>query len=454
MAKFILKSRYHKSHKSFNKFVKYIATREGVEKLPVGKDMKPSTSKQQDLIRSIVNRFPETKEYPEYAMYELKNTRASATEFIDTVVENDFEEAESLQGLMTYIAQRPGVEKLGKHGLFSQRDEKIDLNETAKKIAEHDGFVYDHILSLKREDAERLGYNKAEAWKKMLRRNMVEIAQAHKIAPSDLEWYAAFHDTALHPHVHLIVISKSGQGYLSKNAIKELKKTFANDIFRDEQYKLFVDQTQMRDEIKDRANELINLIPEYPGDVLCTERFRELFPVLHDELMKLDGKKTYGYLPKPLKRMVDELLEEFIKCNDDVGELYHVWNEINREKLSLYYDSSKNQDIPISENKEFRSLKNALIQLALSTDTSQSSWTYYKNEYGGYFNIQMGLVNMFLDLVSVTGSAIVTNTSSKRRVKRTDKKIRQREKEKKIALGQHPDDNEDEGEDEGMSMSM
>ena len=148
------------------------------------------------------------------------------------------------------------------------------------------------------------------------------------------------------------------------------------------------------------------------------------------------------------------MLEEFIKCNDDVGELYHVWNEINREKLSLYYDSSKNQDIPISENKEFRSLKNALIQLALSTDTSQSSWTYYKNEYGGYFNIQMGLVNMFLDLVSVSGSAIVTNTSSKRRVNRTDKKIRQRDKEKKIALGQHPDDNEDEDEDEGMSMSM
>lgn len=142
MARFILKTLYYRNHSSFGKFVQYIGTREGVEKLPDGKDMNPATVKQQELINSIVTRFPETKRYAEYAQYELKSTKVNATEFIDTVAENNFEGAEEIKGLMKYIAERPGVEKLGSHGLFSQRDKKIDLNQTAKKVAEHDGIIW------------------------------------------------------------------------------------------------------------------------------------------------------------------------------------------------------------------------------------------------------------------------------------------------------------------------
>lgn len=455
MAKFILKTLYYRNHSSFGKFVQYIGTREGVEKLPDGKDMNPATKKQQELVNSIVNRSPETKNYPEYAEYELKSTKSNAAEFIETVIENDFEGAENLKGLMNYIAERPGVEKLGSHGLFSQRDEKIDLKKTAERVAEHNGIVWSHVLSLNREDAERLGYNKAQAWKRMLRRNMIEIARAHQIKPTDLEWYAAYHDTTYHPHVHLIVFSKDGQGFLKKDDIKKLKKLFANDIFREEQHKLFVDQTQVRDELKDEANEHIDKILHNPDYTYFTPKLQELFPILKEQLSQLDGKKSYGYLPKSVKKTVDEILDEVLKSNENLKNLYHKWNEINREKLSLYYDSSKYEDIPITENKEFRSVKNAIIKLALSIDMSKDYWweEYHTGSEGYDYSerITTGIIGMIIGIIASSASNKLKNLGLQSRKHSTDKKQRQKIREKKMAMGHHP---KDEDEDDGFTMSM
>jgi len=233
--------------------------------------------------------------------------------------------------------------------LFSQTDDKIDLDKVADDVANHNGIVWTHVISLKREDAERLGYNNADRWKKQVRTNMIEIAKAHNIQPSDIQWYAAFHNTTHHPHIHLLVYSKSGQGYLTNKGIESMRSAFGNDIFRNEQYKLLEKQTEYRNKLKDEFDELFEPTPQLFNLIL----------ELRTQLDNCNGKKIYGYLPKRIKDTVNNILTELMK-DENLSELYAKWNEINNQKLSLYHDN-KNKFIPIEDNQEFRSIKNKII---------------------------------------------------------------------------------------------
>ena len=336
MAKFILTSRYIKNPAFSNagKLLQYMATRDGVEKVPRGIDNRPATKQQEKLIKSIAKNFPETKESIEYADYESEPTKANASEFLSYFEENYADKAENMKGLVRYFAERPGVEKLGAHGLFSQTDDKINLDEAADEVNNHNGVVWTHVLSLRREDAERLGYNNADAWKKLVRRNAAAIAEAHKIDLDDLQWYAAFHNTGHHPHIHLMVYSKSGQGYLTNKGIEKLRSRFGNDIFRNEQYKLFEMQTEIRNEIKQESKSVIDeLLANVCENLVPSDELVELFRQLTDAMKEHKGKWLYGYLPKPT----------------------------NREKLSLYHEK-ETPDIPLEDNKEFHSIKNDLLR--------------------------------------------------------------------------------------------
>lgn len=343
--------------------LKYMGTREGVEKLPLDQSAKPATKRQQELITSVIKKIPGTTSYPEYQKYLEQNTRATATEFLNAVMSKE-DQAEEIGKLVTYMAERPGVVKLGNHGLFSQTDDPIELEEAATEVANHAGYIWTHIVSLHREDAERLGYNNAEAWKSLVRRNVTAIAEAHKIPVSDLQWYAAFHDTGHHPHIHLMVYSKGQEGYLSKQSIDNLRSAFGNDIFRQEQYQLFQLQTGLRQDIKAKSEqkiqELITHAKEYPEP---TMQIHFLFVKLRKQLDKHKGKKVYGYLPKPIKATVDEIVA-ILAQDSSIEKLYDEWNKINREKLSLYYDN-KDPTVPLVENKEFRSIKNAVIKAVM-----------------------------------------------------------------------------------------
>ena len=363
MAKFILTSRYIKNPAFSNagKLLQYMATRDGVEKVPRGIDNRPATKQQEKLIKSIAKNFPETKESIEYADYESEPTKANASEFLSYFEENYADKAENMKGLVRYFAERPGVEKLGAHGLFSQTDDKINLDEAADEVNNHNGVVWTHVLSLRREDAERLGYNNADAWKKLVRRNAAAIAEAHKIDLDDLQWYAAFHNTGHHPHIHLMVYSKSGQGYLTNKGIEKLRSRFGNDIFRNEQYKLFEMQTEIRNELKSEARDVIDgLLANVDGNMAPSDELVELFRQLADAMKEHKGKWLYGYLPKPTKDLVDKIIHEIAK-DEGIAALYSKWNEINREKLSLYHEK-ETPDIPLEDNKEFRSIKNDLLR--------------------------------------------------------------------------------------------
>lgn len=340
--------------------LKYMGTREGVEKLPLSQANTPATKRQQSLIEAVIKRIPDAAQHPEYQKFLKAGTKGAANEFLNSVLQQE-EEAEKIGKLVSYMAERPGVVKLGKHGLFSQTDEPIDLDTAAEEVANHEGHIWTHIVSLHREDAERLGYNNADAWKSLVRRNVTTIAEAHRIPLSDLQWYAAFHDTGHHPHIHLMVYSKGQEGYLSKQSIDSLRSSFGNDIFQQEQYHLFQLQTGLREDIKEKSEQKIrDLIAQAEAESAPNEQLQFLFVKLRKQLEQHKGKKVYGYLPKQIKATVNEIVAQ-LSTEPSIEELYKEWNKINREKLSLYFEN-KDPTVPLVDNKKFRSIKNMIIR--------------------------------------------------------------------------------------------
>jgi len=341
-----------------------MGTREGVEKVADGVDNAPATVRQQRLVQDIIKFDPSAKDYGEYHDYESSPTKSNASEFIDAFVERNADRIGELDKLVSYMAERPGVEKLGPHGLFSQTDNKIDLDSVAEEVGQHKGIIWTHVISLHREDAERLGYNSAEAWRELVRRNVTELADAQKIDISNLQWYGAFHNTTHHPHMHLLVYSKDAkQGWLTKKGIDELRSALGNDIFRLEQYKLLTMETDFRDRLKKESREEIErLLAKIRESYAPTSEVEVLFLKLVSQLKTCKGRKQYGYLPKDIKDTVNKIVAELAK-DEGIAKLNSEWNKVNREKLSLYFEK-KEPDVPLEDNPEFRSIKNVIVRSA------------------------------------------------------------------------------------------
>ena len=404
--------------------IRYMATREGVEKLPNSKRFNIASSQQHDLILSVVKQFPESKKFLEYDDYYAMPTRENANEFLNAVAERYADRADELKGLVSYISNRPGVEKLGSHGLFTQFDMPIDLDTVADRVANHDGVIWTEVVSLRREDAERLHFNNAEAWKNLVRRNMNEIAKAHRIKVEDLEWYGAFHNTTHHPHIHLIILSKGQEGFLSEKGIKELRRAFGQDIFRDEQYKLATIETGYRNQLKEQLADQLQKIQKRQS-IPNSDYYLLLLRKIRDEVQLQKGKKLYGYLPRKTKKLVDFALHEFAK-DGDLSEIYAKWNEVNREKLSLYYDTKDKPDVPIEKNPELRSLKNMLIRTALSINFN-AQMTVNTARIGFLFSM------LAKQIVSIAGKRL---DELNKMMPLTDSKERDKIREKKLAHGQ------------------
>ena len=423
MAKIIVSCRFQKSAKDIADLIRYMATREGVEKLPDTKKYNLSSSKQDDLILSVVKHFPQSKKFLEYEDYFAMPTRENANEFLDAVAERYADRADELKGLVSYISNRPGVEKLGRHGLFTQFDIPLDLDTVSESVANHDGVIWTEVVSLRREDAERLHFNNAAAWRNLVRRNMNEIAKAHRIKVEDLEWYGAFHNTTHHPHVHLIIFSKGQEGFLSEKGIKELRRAFGQDIFRNEQYKLAIIETGYRNQLKEQLADLLQQLQTRQA-IPNADYYLFLLRKIRYEVQQQKGKKLYGYLPRKVKKLVDFALHEFAK-DGDLSEIYSKWNEVNREKLSLYYDTKDKPDVPIEKNPELRSLKNMLIRTALSMN----------------FDAQMTVNNARIGFLFSMLAKQIVNSAGKRldelnkMMPLTDSKERDKIRDKKLAHG-------------------
>lgn len=373
MSQLIVTSRYLKNGNQKNKtkrrnYTKYIATRETVEirsQKFVDRNAN-ATKNQKQLINDLINDFPESKRYLEYEDYEREPTIENAGELISTIVERNADVVGNRQNFVGYMAMRPGVEKRGSHGLFNEKDEPIILNQAANEIAEHKGNVWSHVVSLRREDAVRLGFDNSYAWRELVKRHISDIAKAQNIPLCNLKWYAAYHDTTHHPHIHLLVYSTNPkQGFLTKAGIDKIRSAFANDIFHDDLQSIYQEQTVSRDELKAVSkNEFESIVNRIASNDHTDPQLEELIRKLYIQLQNVKGKKVYGYLPMEIKETVNKIFSELAK-DENIQQLYDKWCSLERLKYKTY--TQKEAELPeLVDNKVFQPVRNMIIRTVLN----------------------------------------------------------------------------------------
>jgi len=373
MAQLIVSSRYLKSGKrgktKRRNYTKYIATRESVEKRP--KNTGKTTANQKHLIAELIKEFPMAKQYLEYTDYTKNPSSENASELISTIIERHADVIGNRRNFVGYMANRPGAERRGEHGLFNGSDEPIELNAVANEVAEHPGYVWTHVVSLRREDAVRLGYTNSDMWRELVKRHIDDISKAQNIPLANMKWYAAFHDTTHHPHIHLIVYSSDPrQGYLTKEGMAAIRSAFANDIFHEDMKSIYQAQTLTRDELKALSENNMKEIVAQIGSGEVDERLVISIKKLYEQLKTIKGKKVYGYLPNDVKETVDEifsLLAQDIK----IQELYGKWCEFEKAKYRMYTQKDKDF-LALIDNKEFRSVRNMIIRTVMKMDCVQA----------------------------------------------------------------------------------
>ena len=372
LSQIIVTSRYLKSgtQKSKNKrrnYTKYIATRETVEvrdQNTVNRNDN-ATKNQKELIDDLLLDFPEAKRYLEYEEYEREPTIENAGELISTIIERNADVVGNRQNFVGYMAMRPGVQKRGSHGLFNEKDETIILDRAANEIANHKGNVWSHVVSLRREDAVHLGYDNSEMWRDLVKRHIADIAKAQRIPLCNLKWYAAFHDTTHHPHIHLLVYSTNPkQGFLTTKGIDQIRSAFANDIFHDDLQSIYQEQTLSRDELKAVSKtEFESIVRKIHQGGFDNSQLENLILKLNYQLQNVRGKKVYGYLPPEVKETVNNIFSELAK-DENIRQLYEKWCSLERLKCKTY--TQKEKELPVlTDNKVFQPVRNMIIRTVL-----------------------------------------------------------------------------------------
>lgn len=368
MARLITKFKYLKpsNRQSVSGYAKYIATREGVEKVDDTFKSNPPTEKQKRLIEKILRDFHDSKDMLEYEDYLKEPTLGNASEFVTRVLEDNAYEAVGVKTYADYIATRPRAERFGTHGLFTDDGVRVKLEDVSKELNKYEGNVWTVIISLRREDAERLGFNSGERWRDMLRTQTETIANNFKIPVEDLKWYAAFHNESHHPHVHLMVYSsEQANPYLTRKGIANLRSAFAKDIFADDLLSVYEKQTVHRDALRARSKDVIaEIISQINCGTYNNPAVETKLLELADRLSKTSGKKQYGYLKADVKAIVNRIVSE-LASDERIVALYDLWYA-QREDVFRTYTEKMPERIPLVDNPEFKSIKNMVIQEALN----------------------------------------------------------------------------------------
>lgn len=373
MAKLVTKFKYLKPNRkvSAGGYAKYIATREGVEKIDDTKKFAPATTKQKNLIEKILKDFPDSKDMFEYADYLEKQNQGSASDFISRVMEDYAYEISGIKAYAEYIATRPRAERFGSHGLFTDDGVQVQLSKLTEELDKHKGNIWTAIISIRREDAQRLGFNTGARWRDMLRTQTEALAKNLKIPMENLRWYAAFHNESHHPHVHLIAYSTvENEGYLTQKGVENLRSSFARDIFQQDLLCIYEKQTEHRDKLRAEARDIVeDLVSKINSEIYISASIQHKLLELADRLSKTSGKKVYGNLKLDVKAIVDSIVDEL--ANDGrIKKLYDLWYEQKENTIRTYTDEVPDR-IPLAQNKEFKSIKNAVIKEALKLNITE-----------------------------------------------------------------------------------
>ncbi|WP_294674957.1 MobP3 family relaxase [uncultured Ruminococcus sp.] len=469
MARLVTKFKYLKPNRkvSAGGYAKYIATREGVEKIDDTKKFAPATEKQKNLIEKILKDFPDSKDMFEYADYLEKQNQGSASDFISRVMEDYAYEISGRKAYADYIATRPRAERFGSHGLFTDDGIQVQLSKVAEELNNHKGNIWTAIISIRREDAERLGFNTGTRWRDMLRTQTEALAKNLKIPIQNLRWYAAFHNESHHPHVHLIAYSTvENEGYLTQKGVENLRSSFAKDIFQQDLLCVYEKQTEHRDKLRAEARYVVDdLVSKINSEIDINSSIQQKLLELAHRLSKTSGKKVYGYLKPDVKALVDFIVEE-LASDDRIAKLYDLWYEQKENTIKTYTDEVPDR-IPLAQNKEFKSIKNAIIKEALKLKLAEdeveeienadeepvtSPFKYEENtSVESVFDSGRGVLYPHYSIKTNRNSVAVSSLNllrylcnmiqnqlrfeEKQKAQRTDKKLQQKINDKKQAQG-------------------
>ena len=469
MPRIIMKSPYIKpnSKTHIGNYISYIATRDGVEMADSTQKFMEATSVQKKIINKLLIDYPDSKDLYEYQDYLDKPNRGNADELILRIAEAHAELFGDREKYISYIAQRPRVEKISSHGLFTDGGVPIVLSDVQKEVAESKSNVWTHIISLKREDAERLGYNNAKAWMNLIRSQRNMIAENMKIAPENFRWYAAFHNEGHHPHIHMIAYStKPNEAYLTEKGIENIKSNLAKVIFRQDLISIYQKQTEHRDRLRAEARDIVeDLVSKINSEIYISASIQHKLLELADRLSKTKGKKVYGYLKPDVKAIVDSIVDELTNDNR-IKKLYDLWYEQKENTIRTYTDEIPDR-IPLAQNKEFKSIKNAIIKEALKLNITEDEeeerenkdeefvsnpFEYEENTSAkSVFDSDRGVLYPHYSIKTNRNSVAVSSLyllrylcnmiqsqlrfEEKQKVQRTDKKLQQKINDKKQAQG-------------------
>lgn len=353
---------------------RYFATREGVQLLKDDNAHLPVTKKQQQYIRRLLRSFPEARELPEHEDYANTPNRQTAFALIAQIHEDFIEPMDGRENYLDYVANRPGVKALGEHGLWDAHGKVPSLENAVAEVARHTGNVWTPVISLSRENAERLGYTDLKNWQELINASITDIAKGYKIHPDRLRWYAAMHEKEKHIHVHMVLFSTDPkEGYLSRQGIRSIKSALVSTIYRNDRLHIYEKKDHQRSILQQEAEEqMASLIGQISTGTLQNGKLELLVTDLAKRLQEVSGKKVYGYLPPRVKRIVDEIVDELSK-DERVAAAYSLWQDL-REQLCIDYNQTPSQRVPLSQQKEFKTVRNMVIRETLRL--SEMSFTF------------------------------------------------------------------------------
>lgn len=447
MAKLIFISPYLKGNSNSARLanhVRYISTRDGVQTLDDGAKNLPPTKKQEEYIQKLTKKFSEAKLLPEYDEYISAPSRYSASDFIEQAEEIYSFDIDEHENFVDYIANRPGVKKIKEHGLWNANGQVPVMQTAMDEVSQHEGNVWRPIISLPREDAERLGYDNVEAWQHLIKSSIIDIAEGYKIKPDHLRWYAAMHVKEKHIHVHMVIFSTAPkEGYLTMQGIKHIKSALVCQVYKDDLLNVYQKQTAHRDRLQENALEVMeSLIQEMQSGEIGNPKIELLITELAERLQNYSGKKVYGYLPPATKRIVDAIVDE-LASDERVAEAYSLWQDM-RDEVFSFYSKAKPARVPLSQQKEFKPVRNMVIrevvQVMEQQTTLESAPPTPERRSPPPESVSACMVrmlhhmgNIFRDNVGASGY----------RGLQLDRKRRKELQEWKIALGHRENDHED-----------
>lgn len=457
MARLIQKSGYFKGGSTG--YMKYIAQRDGVE---ITSDTGPVTQKQQKLIADLLKNYPDAKELFEYEDYLTTPNRATASAYIDAALDSHLHEMEPESGYMKYIAQRPRTEKHGGHGLFSAAP-ATNLDEAVAELDAHKGRVWTFIFSLRREDAVQTGYNNAATWRELLLQQSGTLAEALRIPPEKLRWYAAFHDEGHHPHIHMMVWSDDPRmGHLTKKGIFAMRSKLTGTIFREELKDVYIRKESIyKRSIQTAQDKLLELTAQMEQRACPDTGIEQMMLELSQHLSQLSGKHQYGYLPKPVKATVDAIVDRLAQL-PEVAACYAQWNQV-KDELVRFHNQNPRQHLPLSQQKEFRVLLNAVIREAEHIRSAEETVVKTIEQTPPLHPIavaerprdtvaaqNISMLPATLRLLHHLGNIFRHDALISPATLRIDSKRRSRLQEKRMAMGHKRDDHEEEQRQEQL----